>query len=507
MVYLNFDAITLIIAYGEDSLVFPNSFYEDAIYMKQKSAELKVGILALLSIIVLVAGTLFVGNFHLFQKTYLMDVYFDFVNGLQEGAPVQLDGVKMGTVKKITVHPERNHPIVVTLQLPTTTKMRQNARIYVDTMGLMGEKYVEIDAGSSNLPFLTQGLAVNGENPTDMQDILNSTKEVVENLKNSSKVISDVLTNESTKNVLFNFMVRLDNVSKNINDLVAQRRPDIDKFAVNLRILSENMKGVVNEMNDMIKENSGNIQKVTSNMAQISEDIRAHSAKISENLDALTEQLRGTATEGRPDLQTTLKNFRDASEEFKKSMEKLDTITSRVEQGKGTVGKLVSDDGLYNQATATMSSVRSAASMISSGGKMFGGIEIDYEMRYRGEVNRFRNDINIRMTPNDEKYYLLGASDIGGDVGLDLMYVRREGPLDIKLGILESKASAGFDYNLFKNRLTMGVLGVGLTGKTRLDIQSYLLLGKYWDVNWYAVAGGDDLTREPRASAGIQMRY
>ena len=60
--------------------------------MGKFSAELKVGFITLLSLVILGLGTLFVGKFQLFEKTYRMDVYFDFVSGLQEGAPVRLNG-------------------------------------------------------------------------------------------------------------------------------------------------------------------------------------------------------------------------------------------------------------------------------------------------------------------------------------------------------------------------------------------------------------------------------
>ncbi len=475
--------------------------------MKKKTPELKVGLLTLIAIIVLVVGTLFVGNFQWFQKTNTLDIHFDFVSGLQEGSPVRLNGVRVGQVKTITIHSEMTPPIVVTIELSNAAKIHKDARAYINTLGLMGEKYVEIYAGTQQSPYLKPGEPLMGQSPTELQDVLNSSKEVADNLAKTMKVFADVFTQESTKNSMRNFIIRLDSISQNINDLIVQRRGDIDTFAKNLRILSENMKGVVSEMDTMLKENSGDVKKITSNLADASESIRAHSAKIAENLDALTQQLRGTATEGRPDLQTTLKNFRDASEEFKESMKKLNIITERIEKGEGTVGKLMTDETLYGQTTETVNKIKEAASTISEGGKFFGGIQFEYEMRYRAELSRFRNDINARITPNNERYYVIGASDIGGNVGLNLLYVRREGPLDIKLGIWESKSSAEIDYNMFKDRFSLGVLGVGLTGQTRLDVQSYLLLGKYWDVNWYAVAGGDDLTREPRASAGIQMRY
>ena len=476
--------------------------------MQKSSPELKVGILTVIAIIVLIAGTFFIGKFQWFQKTYSMEVYFDFVSGLQEGAPVRLNGVRVGSVKIITIRPDVTPPIVVTLQLSSSAKMHKDARVFVNTLGLMGEKYIEIYAGSASEPFLKQGEPLIGQSPTELQDVLNASKVVADNLAKTMEAFAEVFTEESTRHSMRNFMLRLDSISRNIDATISNQKDDYETFAKNLKDLSDNMKSVTQDINNIISDNRGDIKKITSNMADASETIQKHSSRISENLEIITERLRGTTDKGAPDLEDTLKNFKDASENFKESMRKLELITSRIERGEGTVGKLVSDDELYSKTTETMSKIQEVATTVSSGGKFFGGIQFQYELRYRDSLSRWRNDIHIRITPSNEKYYLMGASDIGRDVGLDLLYARREGPMDIKLGILESEAAVGIDYHLIKNRLALGVLGVGLTERsTRVDLFGELFLGNFMDVDWYFLAGGEDVGDDVKGNAGVQIRY
>ena len=476
--------------------------------MKTLSAEFKVGLLTLVALVVLVMGTLFVGNFQWFQKTYQMEIRFDFVSGLQEGAPVRLNGVKVGSVKSIQFRNNQVPPISVIAQISQDARLHKNTRAFINTMGLMGEKYLEIYAGTPDQPLLAMNEPIKGQSPTEIQEILNSSKSVADNLAKTMDTIADIFTQESTKMSLKNLIFRMDSISRNIDELVAGKRGDTEAFIKNLRLLSENMNRTVLEVNKIVRDNQDDTRKIFSNLANVSEDVKSHSSNIMTNLDKLTNQLGSTATESRPDLQTTLKNFRQASEDFKTTMKRLDNISAKIEKGEGTVGKIVNDEHLYGQATETVDAIRNVALSMSSSGKILSSMQFEYEMRYRDRLERLQNDIHLRITPNDKKYYIVGASDVGKKVGLDLIYARREGPVDIRLGVLESKAAAGLDYNIIKDRWLVGVQGVGLTEKhPRLDFQTQFKVGHYFDVDWYGIVGADNLTRDATVNGGLQIRY
>ncbi len=476
--------------------------------MKHFTPELKVGILTLVALLVLATGTLFVGKFQWFKQTYEMNIQFDFVSGLQEGAPVRLNGVRVGAVKGISIHTEQSPPIVVIVQLNKTARLHKDAKAFINTLGLMGEKYVEIYAGTRGQPYLSSGDSIVGESPTELQDVLQASKQVATDLARTMSVIADLFTQESTRMSLQNVITRIDSISRNIDETISSRRGDIELFAQNLRILSDNMNKTILAVNTILQDNKQDTRALIANLSAVSLEMRNHSTSIMENLDKLSGQLNETAIQGKPELQKTLTNFREASEDFKTAMKRLDNIAGKVEKGEGTVGKIMTDETLYGQTTETVSAIRNMALSISSSGRILSNTQFEYEMRYRDSLDRMRNDIHLRISPNDSKYYLIGASDIGKDVGLDLIYARREGPFDIKLGILESEAAAGLDYHIKDKDWTIGVTGVGLTEKKpRLDVQTQFRLGHYFDVDWYGIVGGENLTRDATANAGIQIRY
>ena len=67
---------------------------------QERSIEVKVGVLILVSLGILAAFVLVMGGLN-FEKTYAVSVDFDNPGGLQSGAPVRIAGVKVGTVKEL----------------------------------------------------------------------------------------------------------------------------------------------------------------------------------------------------------------------------------------------------------------------------------------------------------------------------------------------------------------------------------------------------------------------
>ena len=103
-------------------------------------SEIKVGI------ITIVASILFLMSFFYLKEIKFQDMYyviaeFQNIKGLEEGQKAYLHGVNIGTVKKIKVS---NDKVYVTLEIDKKFQLPVEPKFIVDTMGLMGERYVGI---------------------------------------------------------------------------------------------------------------------------------------------------------------------------------------------------------------------------------------------------------------------------------------------------------------------------------------------------------------------------
>ncbi len=126
--------------------------------------EVKAGFLVTMSLVLLFALTFIVGNF-MGGKTQVWQIEFGYISGLKKDAPVYFAGHEVGKVDRIEIVKGVERPVLVTVRVSDNVKLRENSEAYVDTLGLMGEKFVELTPGFNPGPFLEEGKTIVGTDP------------------------------------------------------------------------------------------------------------------------------------------------------------------------------------------------------------------------------------------------------------------------------------------------------------------------------------------------------
>lgn len=144
--------------------------------------ELKVGIFVFIGMIILMIFILSIGGFKSWSSGYRVKFIFNFVNGVKLGAPVRFAGVDVGQVKSIGfIHPGDGHTKVeVTVWVKDIVRIPADSNIWVNTLGLLGEKYIEILPGQSTENFLKPGEALVGNDPVPMHYLEKVTKHILD---------------------------------------------------------------------------------------------------------------------------------------------------------------------------------------------------------------------------------------------------------------------------------------------------------------------------------------
>lgn len=199
--------------------------------MKNLTNELKVGIMVLASLLIL--GVLFfkMGNFDFTKSGYQVNVLFNFAGGIAKNAPVRLLGVEVGKVESIDLQYGDETKVLLTLWLDESVKIRMDAKAYVSALGLMGEKYIELNPGSDKAPFLQPGSTIVGEDPFQMETFTEKSEEIMEKL---SKALTDVRS-----------------LTTNVDGMVTENRDQVHKILANVEETTENLK----ELSGDLKKN------------------------------------------------------------------------------------------------------------------------------------------------------------------------------------------------------------------------------------------------------------
>jgi len=210
--------------------------------IKKYGNEFKVGlfiILCILGAVYLIART---GKLNIKKDGYHIYVLFDEVAGLGEKAPVNLNGLEVGKVDDIKVSYDNDRTqILLKLWLDKEAKIREGAVASIKTLGLMGEKYIQISS-SEGKDFIKPGVTLQGKPYEDLDSLMEESKIIAKNV---------------------------DNLIGNLNGLT----DEVKKLTLNLNY-------TVEDNQDTISEIVRNLETVSKNFEEFSEDLKRHPWKL-----------------------------------------------------------------------------------------------------------------------------------------------------------------------------------------------------------------------------------
>jgi len=147
--------------------------------------ELKVGIFVFIGLIILTIFILSIGGIKTWSSGYYININFNFVNGVKIGAPVRFAGVDVGEVKKINLEfiPDQNRSNVrLLVWVRGILKIPVDSSVWVNTLGLLGEKYIEIMPGKDYLNSVEGNGSMKGVDPLPIHEIFNRAESILHNL-------------------------------------------------------------------------------------------------------------------------------------------------------------------------------------------------------------------------------------------------------------------------------------------------------------------------------------
>jgi phospholipid/cholesterol/gamma-HCH transport system substrate-binding protein len=191
--------------------------------------EIKVGSFVFAAVVAFLFILFMMGTFRAMSGTYPLKVKFNFISGLQKGAPVRFAGAMVGKVQKVEIisnHGEGN--VQVLLSMNKNVRIKKDSEIRIDTLGLMGEKYIEISPGTADAADIQAGAVLTGEDPVAMSVI---SKRVLE--------LADKV--DANLNVMEKFL-------DNSNQLVEENRSSLRDTVSNLRDISAEAKVLAKDL-------------------------------------------------------------------------------------------------------------------------------------------------------------------------------------------------------------------------------------------------------------------
>ena len=181
--------------------------------MSVATREIKVGLFVFIAFVLLAVMIFSISDFYTSQAqyTYPLRIRFNFVNGIDTGAPVRVAGVQVGEVRVIGVYRDESTQkaqVELGIRLSKDAVLEEDAVASINTLGLLGEKYLEINPGTPGKRTLQAGEILVGKDSVSTDKLMESTYKTVEELQEAvgsfNQVIGDPQTQEALKETLSN---------------------------------------------------------------------------------------------------------------------------------------------------------------------------------------------------------------------------------------------------------------------------------------------------------------
>jgi phospholipid/cholesterol/gamma-HCH transport system substrate-binding protein len=318
---------------------------------KERSIEVKVGALILVSMGILAGFVLIMGGLS-FERTYPLYVDFDNPGGLQSGAPVKIAGVKVGKVEELKfmggqIDPETKRRTLIRAKIAVEVRVKQsiheNADFYVTTQGVLGEQFLQIEPGTDAKPVLAEGSKVKGIDPPRLDLFLAKAFELldttVNGIRNNRELIADIANNTS-------------NLLKNANGLLGDNRDRINRTIQNVEALSVEANQLTKDARVQYVDNP-KIKRTIDNVDRLAADVQRDSGPLLKDAkESLANLNRVSATVGTPEesakLKKMLEDIAQLAVRANATAADAQSIVQHIKTGKGTVGALVMDEAVYD---------------------------------------------------------------------------------------------------------------------------------------------------------------
>ena len=318
---------------------------------QEKSIEVKVGVLILVSLGILAAFVLVMGGLS-FEKTYTVYVDFDNPGGLQSGAPVRVAGVKCGKVTELQfmggkIDPKTNRRTLVRAKLAIEQKVQQSihddADFYITTQGVLGEQFLAIDPGSPQKPVVADNSIVKGIDPPRLDLFLAKAYELLDTtingIRNNRELISDIATN--TAGLLKNLNLVLTDNREKVNAIVA----NLEALSVEANTLTQHARSNYVD-NPKILRTIDNIDKISSDIQKDSGPLIKDTKEAIANLNRASKVIGGEEEQAK--LRKTLDQLAELATKANATAGDAQEIVSHIKKGNGTVGSLIMDEAVYD---------------------------------------------------------------------------------------------------------------------------------------------------------------
>jgi len=315
-------------------------------------SKLKVGIVITVALLILLITVFFAGNLHnLFTRKIELRISFKNVEGLRTGAPVWIVGLEEGSVKHIKLDPTYRVIVTVAIEKRTLGYLKKDSHATIMTMGLLGDKYIELSTGSPQANPIQPGDLIEGTTEMGLKHVMETSGEAIGKVSQFINKMDSLVTKiEGSQGTLGKFLNdtalydNLNRATKRISTLVddlKNAQGTLGRLIEDPSVYDKLLKAAssLEEFSKRINESSGTLKSFIEDPSLYNKTIEAAS------------QIQAFGTRLNESQGTLKKMIEDPSvyENLNKDLKELSSILEKIDTGEGVASALIKDRELAKE--------------------------------------------------------------------------------------------------------------------------------------------------------------
>jgi len=257
--------------------------------------EARVGLMITISFTIFIILVALLAKINISRQGYTLRIYFSFLNDLRISAPVKIaGGIKIGHVDSINQSGEKTE---VTVWIEKKYTLVKTTKFAIFTSGLIGEKYINVfvpPAGDVE-DFLVDGDKVYGIDPASFDQMMMTFQSFMQD-ESGGQVLAEIF---------------------------------------------QNSKKFVGSLNTIADENRGDVRQSIVSAKEAIANLNAQSKVLMANMNRFSKDMADLSDKNKDDINIALRNLSETTTNLNK-------IVFRIEKGRGTLGKLLNEEDIYN---------------------------------------------------------------------------------------------------------------------------------------------------------------
>jgi phospholipid/cholesterol/gamma-HCH transport system substrate-binding protein len=321
--------------------------------------------MVIIGLAIFALGIFFIsGQEGFFRRRYKLKAYVTEAAGLRQGAQVSLAGVAVGSVERIEISPyaesARAVEIVMRVARAYQHEIRADSRASIETVGLLGDSYINITRGSPGQEVIADGGVLKTSEEADVKRVVQNANDVFINLRVLSSQLNDISGQiQSGKGsvgklvydqTLYNRLNKTTDTVDRMVTRVDQGQGTLGKLMAD-ETLYNNTVATIDRLNkaiDDMQHGPGSLAKFVSDPS-VYNNVNHLVTQANSLVDNINQ---GQGTLGKLAKDPQLYN------RLNETFDHLDALSTRMDQGQGTLGKLSTDPTLFNNLSQSSQSLR-----------------------------------------------------------------------------------------------------------------------------------------------------